>query len=312
MDLSVIVVSYNTESLLIQTLESVRFAGEACDLEVYVVDNGSTDNSVQSVRELFPEVTLICNDKNVGFATANNQAIRQSAGRYVLLLNSDTVVRHDTFRVMIDFLDTNSTVGAAGCKVVKPDGQLDLACRRSFPTVTNAIYHFLRLDKLFPHSERFARYNLTFLDPDLSYQVDSLVGAFMMVRREAIVQAGLLDEAFFMYGEDIDWCYRIKDSGWQIWYVASTSIVHLKGGSGRRRVKVSYEFYRAMLVYFKKHHASNSAPLAVFFVLGGIRVLLGLVVLRIIISDFIGRSADLVGRRNQQLNGDDGRTSKTA
>jgi GT2 family glycosyltransferase len=177
----------------------------------------------------------------------------------VLLLNSDTIVGEDTFRVMVDFLDAHPQVGAAGCKVVLPDGSLDKACRRSFPTPLNSLYQALKLDRLFPNSPRFASYNLTYLDEDESYPVDCLVGAFMMVRRKAIEQVGMLDEMFFMYGEDIDWCYRIKRAGWEIWYVPATTIIHYKGASSKKKkVRMIWEFHRAMILYYKKHHAKDS------------------------------------------------------
>jgi len=271
MDLSVIVVNYNTRDLLNQLLASIYRYKVKCNFEVIVVDNGSKDGSSEMVHRNFSQVRLITNFTNLGFAGANNQGIRNCTGRYVLLLNSDTIVFQDTLDTMVDFLDSNPEVGAAGCKVVLPDGKLDLACRRSFPTPLNSLHHALGLAKLFPRSPRFAKYNLSYLDEDESYPVDSLVGAFMMVRREVIDQVGLLDESFFMYGEDIDWCYRIKQAGWEIYYYPKTSIIHYKGASSRKvKTRMIYEFHRAMVIFYQKHYASKNNFLVNWLVLVGI------------------------------------------
>lgn len=259
MELSVVIVNYNTKDLLLQTLESVyRHAGNV-QLEVFVVDNASTDGSDLAVASQYPSVKLVRNEVNRGFAFANNQAMRETSGRFVLLLNSDTIVQENTFRIMIDYMKKNVKVGAAGCKIIQPDGTLDLACRRSFPTPSNALYQALKLDKLFPKSPRFAAYNMTYLDEDEAHPVDSLVGAFMMVRREVIEEVGMLDEQFFMYGEDLDWCYRIKKTGWEIWYYPKTFIIHYKGASSQKKKwRMIYEFHRAMILYYQKHYAENS------------------------------------------------------
>lgn len=272
MDLSVVIVNHNTRDLLLQTLNSVFLhIKKEIVIEVFVVDNGSSDGSDEAVKSSFPSVHLICNKVNTGFSYANNQAIRLSTGQYVLLLNSDTIVQENTFRTMIGFMDANPAVGAAGCKVIKPDGTLDLACRRSFPTPMNSLYQALKLDKLFPNSPRFASYNLTYLNEDEAYPVDSLVGAFMMVRREVIDQVGMLDERFFMYGDDLDWCYRIKHAGWQIWYYPKTSIIHYKGASSKKKkVRMIYEFHKAMYQYYDKHHAENTCFLKNWLVYLGI------------------------------------------
>ena len=273
MDLSVVIVSYNTRELLLQTLRSVYQASHSCSFEVFVVDNASSDGSAEETAGLFPDVRVIRNAENRGFAHANNQAIEAATGRYVLLLNSDTVVLDDTFDMMIEFLDAHPQVGAAGCKVIKPDGTLDLACRRSFPTPMNSLYQALKLDKLRPKSPRFASYNLTYLDENDIYPVDCLVGAFMMVRRAAIERVGMLDDRFFMYGEDIDWCYRIKQAGWEIWYYPKTTIIHYKGASSRKqKVRMILEFHRAMYLYYAKHHAEHT-----FFVINGL-IYLGIAV----------------------------------
>lgn len=255
MDLSIIIVNYNTCELTLNCLKSVYESQTSYRFEVLLIDNHSQDASVSEIRKQYPEVRLFCNHDNVGFSKANNQGIRAAKGTYVLLLNSDTVVQEDTFQTMIDFMIQNAHVGAAGCKVVLPDGTLDKACRRGFPTPSASFYYAFGISKWFPDNPKFNQYQLSHLDPDKDYPVDCLVGAFMMVRREAIDQAGMLDEDFFMYGEDIDWCYRIKEAGWEIYYYPYTQIVHYKGASSRRKpFKIIYEFHRAMYLFHKKHY----------------------------------------------------------
>lgn len=176
----------------------------------------------------------------------------------MLLLNSDTVVRKDTLETMVSFMDSRPDLGASGCKVILPDGSLDKACKRGFPTPSASFYYAFGFSKLFPGRPRFNGYQLGYLDPDLDYPVDCLVGAFMLVRRATIEQVGGLDEEFFMYGEDLDWCFRIKEAGWGIYYYPKTSIVHLKGGSARRRpFKIVYEFHRAMILFHRKHFSKR-------------------------------------------------------
>mgnify|MGYP001482880892 CR=1 FL=1 len=277
MDLSVIIVSYNTCRLTLNAIESVFQSRTRYSYEVIVVDNHSTDGSVSMIREKFPAVKVISNERNEGFSKANNRGIRISRGRYVLLLNSDTVIEPDTLEIMIRFMDEHPDVGAAGCKVVLPDGSLDKACRRGFPTPSASFYYAFGISKLFPKHPRFNQYQLSYLDPDQDYPVDCLVGAFMMVRRETIDQVGLLDEQFFMYGEDIDWCYRIKQAGWQIYYYPHTRIVHYKGASSRRKPRrIIYEFHRAMVIFHRKHYQARYSWFVNALVYAGIYVKLAM------------------------------------
>ncbi|WP_435922655.1 glycosyltransferase family 2 protein [Paenibacillus sp. DYY-L-2] len=255
MDLSIIIVSYNTCRLTVDCLESVYGSETVYSYEVIVVDNASKDDSVQAIQESFPQVRLIANNDNTGFAKANNQAMEIAQGRYVLLLNSDTIVQKDTFQTMIAYMDGHPDLGAAGCKIILPDGTLDKACRRGFPTPSASFYYAFGFSKLFPANPRFNQYQLGYKDPNETYPIDCLVGAFMLVRQETIRQVGRLDETFFMYGEDIDWCYRIKQAGWGIHYHPATYIVHYKGASSRRKpFKIIYEFHRAMWVFHRKHY----------------------------------------------------------
>ena len=254
LDLTVVIPSYNTRDLMEQALRTVDEAAADLSVEIIVVDNASHDGSQQMVAARFPHVTLICNDSNLGFAGANNLAFRQARGRHVLLLNSDTIVRPDTLRTMVDFLDEHPQVGAAGCKVLNPDGTLQLDCRRAFPTPSAAIYKLSGLSRLFPKSERFARYNLSYLDEDEMAEVDALSGSCMFVRRTTLQQVGGLDEAYFMYGEDLDWCFRMRAAGWQVFYVPTTEIIHFRGQSGRSQaLRVQFRKNEAMSIFVHKH-----------------------------------------------------------
>lgn len=255
-DISILIVNYNTCRLTMDCLRSVYESDTNYSYEIILIDNHSRDDSVEQISREFPGVFLIANQDNTGFASANNQGIKVASGRYVLLLNSDTVVRKDTLETMISFMDGRPDIGASGCKIILPDGSLDKACKRGFPTPAASFYYAFGFSRLFPDRPRFNGYQLGYLDPDQDYPVDCLVGAFMMLRRETIEQVGGLDEEFFMYGEDLDWCFRIKEAGWGIHYYPQTTIVHLKGGSARRRpFKIVYEFHRAMILFHRKHYS---------------------------------------------------------
>lgn len=252
--LSIVIVNYNVKEFLEQSLQSIRKASTDVDVEVIVVDNHSVDSSTEMLRSKFPWVQLIANDANHGFAIAVNQGIRASAGEYVLVLNPDTLVQEDTFSSLLKYMDGHPEVGVAGCKILNPDGSLQLACRRSFPTLKTALPKILGLNKLFPNSRFFGRYNLTYLDEDEITDVDAVSGSFMFVRRQALDEVGLLDETFFMYGEDLDWCYRFNQAGWKVRYVPLTKIIHYKGESSKFAPFDSYvAFYRAMDLFVKKH-----------------------------------------------------------
>jgi GT2 family glycosyltransferase len=281
MDVSILILNYNTRQLTINALRSVYQSETPSSYEVILVDNASIDDSIQHIQDEFPEVILIQNQENVGFAIANNQAMRIAKGRYVLLLNSDTLIQPDTLETMLHFMDNHPEVGAAGCKLVLQDGTLDKACKRGFPTPSASFYYAFGISKLFPHIPRFNQYQLGYKDPDDAYPVDCLVGAFMFVRRTTIDQVGMLDEEFFMYGEDIDWCYRIKQAGWVNYYYPKTQILHLKGASSRRKpIKIVYEFHRAMWLFHRKHYKKQYSFIVNSLVYGGIGVKLVLTLLK--------------------------------
>jgi hypothetical protein len=230
-----------------------------------VVDNDSSDGSADMVEAEFPEAHVI-RAENRGYAYGNNLGLRwfglgaaEGSGggttpRYALLLNADTVVPPSALAEMVAFLDARPEAGVAGPRLVRADGSLDRACRRSFPTPEVALYRMSGLSRLFPQSERFGRYNLTYLSPDVTTQVDSVVGAFMLIRRETLAQVGLLDEQYFMYAEDLDFCYRAKQVGWEVWYNAAVTVLHYKGQSSRQRSAFANQhFYDTMRLFHDKH-----------------------------------------------------------
>ncbi len=278
MDLSIIIVNYRTYDLTKKAIESIVNEDHSFNYEIYLVDNASNDGSLEKLKKDFSKesddnlIKFIANTENKGFAHANNQAIKQISSEYVLLLNSDTIVVDNCLEKCIRYMEANDSIGALGCKVILPDGKLDKACRRSFPDVNVSFYRMTGLSYLFPNSKRFGRYNLTYLDENGTYEVDSLVGAFMMVRIKTIHQVGLLDEDFFMYGEDIDWCHRIKSSGWRIMYYGDVKIIHYKGASNskKQKPKLLYEFYRAMDIFYKKHYTNKHSLITNSIVYWGI------------------------------------------
>ncbi|GIV76747.1 MAG: glycosyl transferase [Litorilinea sp.] len=292
LDLAIIILNYNTVELLRHCLRSVFASQVDFRYQVIVVDNASTDGSAEMVRAEFPQARLMVNGVNVGYSAGNNVALRalgfaqESNGaapadpallpRYVLLLNPDTVLPPTALAEMMAFMEANPRVGVAGPRVRRPDGSLDRACRRSFPTPRVSFYRQVGLSRLFPKSRRFNAYNLEYLPEDGVYPVDSVVGAYMQIRREAILQAGLLDEAFFMYGEDLDWAKRIKDAGWEVWYNGQVEITHVKEASSRQSGKSRVDFYEAMWIFYDKHYRAETPWLLDKLILWGVVVKGGL------------------------------------
>ncbi len=269
--ISIVIVSFNVEALLKECIESVYRETTEAAFDIWVVDNRSSDDSVSMVRQNFREVHLIENDQNVGFPKANNQAIIQCTSDYILLLNPDTVVRDHAIDKMVHFMDEHPDVGVSGCRVLNEDGSLQLACRRSIPTPRVAFYRLTGLSRLFPHSKTMARYNLTYLDPNKPHEVDAVSGAFLVIRKSVVDVIGVLDENFFIYGEDMDWCVRAKKAGWKVMYYPHAQIVHYKGvGCRTNNRKTTYEFYRAMVLFHKKHFARECSPLTNLLIYIGI------------------------------------------
>lgn len=262
MKLSVIIVSYKVPYFLEQTLLSVQKAAQLIKTEVIVVDNNSRDNSVAMVREKFPWVRLIANTENTGFATANNQGIDIAKGEYILFLNPDTVVREDTFKQTVYFMDQYPQFGGLGVKMIDGTGVFLPESKRGFPSPEVAFYKTFGLSKLFPKSKRFNRYHLGYLDKDENHEVDVLSGAFMLMPRKVLDEIGYWDEAFFMYGEDIDLSYRIIKGGYKNYYYSDTTIIHYKGESTKKgSLNYVKTFYEAMIIFTKKHFQGSSAGL---------------------------------------------------
>ncbi len=305
---SVVIVNYNVCEFLAQAIHSVNGAAKNLPVEIIVVDNNSVDGSVAMLETDFPDVKVITNHENVGFGKANNMAIRQAMGDYVLILNPDTILQEDTLSEMIGFSQAHPDAGAVGCQILNPDGSFARESRRSFPTPDVAFYRIIGLSRLFPRSRRFGRYNMTYLPIDEDAEVDALSGSCMMIRRKALYEnfrtpddvdssemaadaftpeqrptsdvadpdprspgAGLFDEAFFMYGEDLDLCFRIQQAGWKIYYTPRTQIVHYKGESTKKGdLKYVRLFYGAMLLFSEKHIAGSRSTLLTGLLRAGI------------------------------------------
>lgn len=254
MKLSIVIVNYNVEHFLEHCLLSVRKAIKNIDAEIFVVDNNSVDSSVNMLKNKFPEVKLIKNKENVGFAKANNQAIRISTGEYVLLLNPDTVVEEDTFTKCLSFMDSHIDAGGLGVKMIDGQGKILKESKRGFPTPWVCFCKMTGLASIFPNSKKYCGYYMGHLPYTETNQVDILAGAFMLIRKKTLDEVGLLDETFFMYGEDIDLSYRITKAGWKNYYFADTSIIHYKGESTKKgSLNYVYTFYNAMDIFAKKH-----------------------------------------------------------
>jgi len=277
--LSIVIVNYNVRFFLEQCLHSVEKAVKPGMAEVFVVDNNSVDGSCSMVEQKFPEVRLIKNTKNLGFSKANNQAIRKSRGEYVLLLNPDTVVEEDTFDKVLKFMDNNRDAGALGVKMIDGKGHFLPESKRALPTPWVSFYKIFGLSALFPRSRKFGRYHLGYLDKDKIHEIEVLPGAFMLIRKEALDKAGLLDESFFMYGEDIDLSYRISKAGYRILYYPETTIIHYKGESTKKgSINYVLVFYQAMIIFARKHFNTKNARLFSFSIKSAIyfRALLSL------------------------------------
>ena len=271
MDLSIVILNYQTFELTKNTINSIFEYEYPFSYEVLLVDNASGDDSLSRLKDYFKDnVIFIESRENNGFAAGNNQALKIAKGKYQLLLNSDTIVWENTLESIYYYMEKHTDVGATGCRVLLENGDLDKACKRSFPNVKNSFFRLFHI----PTKSKDDNYNLDSLPDDGVYEIDCLTGAFMFIRKEALDEVGFLDETFFMYGEDIDLCFRIKQAGWKIVYYGKSKITHFKGASSKKqKSKLIYEFYRAMYVYYKKHHAHESFFITNFIVYFGIALL---------------------------------------
>ena len=259
MELSIIIVNYNVKHFLEQCLKSIYKALNGIEAEIIVVDNNSVDGSLNLIREKFNEVILVSNNKNSGFSVANNQGIKMAKGNNILLLNPDTIVQEDTFIKCLEFLDNHKDAGALGVKMYDGNGRFLPESKRGLPTPIVAFYKIFGLAYLFPQSKVFGNYHLGFLSKNKDHKVDILSGAFMMIKKEVLEKVGLLDEAFFMYGEDIDLSYRIKKAGYENYYFSQTNIIHYKGESTKKSsINYVFVFYRAMVIFAEKHFSKQN------------------------------------------------------
>ena len=280
MDLSVVIINYQTFELTRDTINSILKYSYPFSYEIIVVDNASKDNSLDKLKDYFKDlVKFIPSGQNNGFAAGNNQGLKLASGKYVLLLNSDTVVWQNTLEDIYNYMENNPNVGACGCRVLLANGNLDRACKRSFPNIKNSFYRLFHI----PTNSSKNDYNLDLPDNEI-YEIECLTGAFMFIRQKCLDSVGLLDETFFMYGEDIDLCYRIKQDNWKIVYYGRAIITHFKGASSKKqKSKLIYEFYRAMYIYYKKHLSNTTSFIINLIVYLGIAILC---ILKLILNFF--------------------------
>lgn len=272
-DVSIAMVSLNCWGVLKDCLDSLRASDPSVTHELFLVDNGSTDGTRENVRAQYPEVTLVENAENAGFLKGTNQGIRLGRGRYVLWLNPDTILRPDSLRQMVDFLEAHPQAGIVGPRVLNADGSFQPQCKRGMPTPAASLAYYAKLDRLFPQSHTLGQYLLRFLPEDQANQVDAVSGCCLMARRGVVDDIGLLDEDLKQWGEDIEWCVRAKKAGWEVWYNPASVITHLKGKGGRHAVPyhVTRNMHYAMWVFYRKYFQAQSSPLTSVAVWAGIQ-----------------------------------------
>ncbi len=257
MKLSVIIVNWNTRDLTLQSLRTLYEHAPACEFEVLLIDNDSSDDSVEHIKKEFPQVMLVENDDNLGFGKANNQGMRMAKGEYIFLLNSDVIVLEGGVQKLVDYLDTHPDATMVGPRLLNEDRTFQLACRRSLPNPLNSFLYLFGISKIIK-SKKIASYKKEYDDPTVTEPVEGISGAAMMFRRVVFEKTGGFDETFFMYGEDLDLCKQVQDNGWKTVYVADAQIVHLGGGSSaKRRTQSLINFYESMWIYYKKHYGQQ-------------------------------------------------------
>jgi GT2 family glycosyltransferase len=270
LDLSIIIVNWNTRDLLDRCLKDVCAHAGKLKYEIIVVDNASSDDSVDMLRQQYPQVQVIENKENGGFSKANNLGIQQARGRYYLLLNTDSFVHAGALETMVKFMDDKPNAGAGGCRLYYEDGSLQRSCT-AFPTLATELWQALWLDRLFPRSLVFGKYWMTYWDFNDTRQVDSIIGAFMMLRREAMAEVGLLDEGYFMYSEEVDLCYRLKKTNWKVYFTPKATATHIWGGTSKRiQEKTTFlRLYESRMRFFRKHYGRLPAFLFKIILFGG-------------------------------------------
>lgn len=282
--LSIIILSYNTKEILQQCLRSLLVIKNEAKLQIIVVDNASNDSTLKMLKSEFAkEIELIEHKQNLGFAKGNNSARKKCLGKYVLFLNSDTLLKKDTIKKTLKYFQDNPRVGALTCKLVLPNGNLDKDARRSFPTPGIALSHFLGLDKIFPKSKTFAQYWYGFIPFNKIHEVDVIQGAYFLTKKDILDQVGWFDEDYFLDGEDIDLCWKIKSQGWKIVYYPEVSAIHLKGISKGKKKKSKSSFQkrkmtvtegvRSMEIFYRKKLWNKYPILFNFLIIGGIKLM---------------------------------------
>lgn len=259
-DLSIIIVNWNTRDLLSRCLNAIYSNLDEVVAEVLVVDNASTDGSQAFLRLEYPQVRLIQNDANVGFAAANNAGMQEAKGRYYLLLNTDTFVHPGAVESLVRFMDEHQDAGAGGCRLYYADGSLQRSCT-AFPTISTELWQALWLDRVFPKSTVFGKYWMSYWDYNDAREVDSVIGACLILRREAINEVGPFDESYFMYSEEVDLCYRLKQAGWKVRYTPKATATHIWGGTSKRIQEETtfLRLYKSRMIFFRKHYGRISA-----------------------------------------------------
>lgn len=277
--LVICIAAHDVSNLLKECLRSVFASALSLPFRVVVNDDGSADETYPMVAAEYPQVDLMRNETPQGFARASNQMLRRYSERsdFFLLLNDDTVVEPQAIQILTDFLDSHPKAGIVGGKLIKPNGVLDWACKRSFPTPSIFFYRALGLDRFFPTSPRFGKYQLTYVSENETLEVDSVCGALLMIRAETMRQIGLMDEELFMYGDDLDWCYRAKRAGWKVFYYPEARVIHYKSQSIRKRSYwLVYWWYKALWIVYRKHMRGRYFFLTNWVVWGGLKIACGL------------------------------------
>jgi len=255
-DISIIIVNYNTKDYLLNCVNSIFESRCRGSFEVIVVDNNSCDNSIKLIEENNSKVDIIKNDNNLGFSKAVNMGLKKSLGKYVCVLNPDTVLNINSLEILFDYMEKEIDVACVSPKIINSDGTFQISCKRSLPKIKNSFFKLTAIDRLFPNSIFFSSYNLLYLDEDISHQVEVISGACMFIRRKTFESVGYFDESFFLYGEDIDYCHRMSDLKMKVVYYPSSKVTHFKGVSAQSRpYEVISEFHNSMIKYYNKYQS---------------------------------------------------------
>jgi len=272
MDLSIIIVNWNAKDYILNCIESIKENTKKINYEIIVVDNNSTDDSINCIRNKFSNVKLIENEENIGFSAANNRGIKIASGDYVLLLNPDTIIIEDALDKMVNYISHHKDIGILGPRLLGEDGKLRPGAHRSIPTPAIALTRILMLSKIFKNSKYFNKYNMNYLDENKIHKVEAVSGACMLIRRDFINEKGMLDEDYFMYGEDLDYCYKANDSKWEVVYYPKSVVIHYQGkSSSQQYLKANRWFNESMEIFYKKNLKNNYNVIVNFLVLFGLK-----------------------------------------